>query len=218
MFPDFSALADPLILLGLIFTAAIILLVRSWRYALLALLLQYIFVALLLTTFLSFNVAIVRVVSGVFISIILFITMRQMEEADRRTRMDPTDPSLDRATARLYLPQIFHVDFPFRLIAVAFVTVSIVGASSSMSFLGIPAYVLFGSLWLISAGILVSVLSRDVARLGLGIMMFTSGFCILEMAIEASLFLYGLLNIADLLLALVVAHLVTLRIELGAMP
>ncbi len=218
MFPDFSALADPLILLGLIFTAAIILLVRSWRYALLALLLQYIFVALLLTTFLSFNVAIVRVVSGVFISIILFITMRQMEEADRRTRMDPTDPSLDRATARLYLPQIFHVDFSFRLIAVAFVTVSIVGASSSMSFLGIPAYVLFGSLWLISAGILVSVLSRDVARLGLGIMMFTSGFCILEMAIEASLFLYGLLNIADLLLALVVAHLVTLRIELGAMP
>ncbi len=218
MFPDFSPLADPLILLGLIFTAAIILLVRSWRYALLALLLQYIFVALLLTTFLSFNVAIVRVVSGVFISIILFITMRQMEEADRRTRMDPTDPSLDRATARLYLPQIFHVDFSFRLIAVAFVTVSIVGASSSMSFLGIPAYVLFGSLWLISAGILVSVLSRDVARLGLGIMMFTSGFCILEMAIEASLFLYGLLNIADLLLALVVAHLVTLRIELGAMP
>jgi hypothetical protein len=216
--PDFSALADPVILLGLIFTAAIILLVRSWRYALLALLLQYLFVGLLLMTFLSFNVAIVRVVSGVFISIILFITMRQMEEADRRTRMDPTDPSLDRATARLYLPRIFHVDFPFRLIAVAFVTVSIVGASSSMSFLGIPAYILFGSLWLISAGILVSVLSREVARLGLGIMMFMSGFCILEMAIEASLFLYGLLNIADLLLALVVAHLVTLRIELGAMP
>lgn len=218
MFPDLSSLSGPAILLGLIFTAAIILLIRSWRPALFALLLQYIFVALLLTTFVSVNVAIVRVVSGIFVSIILFITMRQMEEADRRTRMDPTDPSLDRATARLYLPRIFHVDFPFRLIAVAFVTVSIVGASSSMSFLGLPAHVLFGSLWLISAGILVSVLSRDVARLGLGILMFTSGFCILETAIEGSLFLYGLLNIADLLLALVVAHLVTLRIEIGAMP
>lgn len=218
MFPDLSSLIDPLILLGLIFTAAIILLIRSWRYALLALVLQYIFVALLLMTFVSLNVAIVRIVSGIFVSIILFITMRQMEEADRRKRMDPTDPSLDRATARLYLPQIFHVDFPFRLIAVAFVTVSIVGASSSMSFLGLPAHVLFGSLWLISAGILVSVLSRDVARLGLGILMFTSGFCILETAIEGSLFLYGLLNIADLLLALVVAHLVSLRIEIGAMP
>lgn len=218
MFPDLSSLSGPAILLGLIFTAAIILLIRSWRPALLALLFQYIFVALLLTTFVSVNVAIVRVVSGIFVSIILFITMRQMEEADRRTRMDPTDPSLDRATARLYLPRIFHVDFPFRLIAVAFVTVSIVGASSSMSFLGLPTHVLFGSLWLISAGILVSVLSRDVARLGLGILMFTSGFCILETAIEGSLFLYGLLNIADLLLALVVAHLVTLRIEIGAMP
>lgn len=218
MIPDLSSLSGPAILLGLIITAAIILLIRGWRVALVALLLQYIFVALLLTTFVSFNVAVVRLVSGIFVSIILFITMRQMEEADRRTRMDPTDASLDRATARLYLPQIFHVDFPFRLIAVAFVTVSIVGASSSMSFLGLPAHVLFGSLWLISAGILVSVLSRDVGRLGLGIMMFTSGFCVLETAIEGSLFLYGLLNIADLLLALVVAHLVTLRIEIGAMP
>ncbi len=215
---DLSSLTDPFTLLGLIFTAAVILLVRDWRAALLALLLQYVFVALLLTTFLSLNVIVVRVVSGIFVSIILFITIRQMEEADRRTRMDPTDASLDRATARLYLPQIFHVDFPFRVIAVAFVTVSIVGASSSMSFLGLPAHVLFGSLWLISAGILVSVLSRAVSRLGLGILMFTSGFCILETAIEGSLFLYGLLNIADLLLALVVAHLVTLRSEIGAMP
>ncbi len=218
MFPDLSSLSDPVILVSLIFTAAVILLIRDWRAALFALLLHYIFVAFLLTTFVSLNVAVVRVVSGIFVAIILFITMRQVEEADRNTRMDPNDPSLNRSTARLYLPQIFHVDFPFRLTAVSFVTVSIAGVTSSMSFLGLPMHVLFGSLWLISAGILVSVLSRDVARLGLGILLFTSGFCVLETAIEGSLFLYGLLNIADLLLALVVAHLATLRIELGAMP
>lgn len=212
------SLSEFSILIGLTLTAAIILLVRDWRKALAALVLQYLLAAFLLTTFVSFPVAVVRAVSGFFAAAIVWITMRQIEEADRLSRMDPNDATLDQATARLYLPQIFHVGFPFRLIAVAFVTVSIVGVTSSMSFLGLPAYILFGSLWLMSAGILVSVLSRDVPRLGFGILLFTSGFCILETAIEGSLFLYGLLNIADLLLALVVAHLASLRLEMGAMP
>ena len=213
-----SFLSEFAILMGLTLTAAVILLVRGWRIALAALVLQYLLTAFLLTTFVSFPVAIVRAASGFFAAAIVWITMRQVDEADRRTRMDPSDSSLDRATARLYVPQIFYVGFPFRLIAVAFVTVSIAGVTSSMSFLGLPQYILFGALWLMSAGILVSVLSRDVPRLGLGILLFTSGFCVLETAIEGSLFLYGLLNIADLLLALVIAHLASLRIEMGAMP
>ena len=65
-------------------------------------------------------------------------------------------------------------------------------------------------LWLIASGIIVAILSRDVLRLGLGILMFTSGFCILETATESSLLLYGLLNISDLLLALVIANLAAL--------
>lgn len=206
------------ILLGLTLTAAVILLVRGWRFALVALFLQYLLAAFLLTTFVSFSVAIVRAVSGFFAAAIVWITLRQTEQADRLSRMDPNDPMLLRAAARLYAPQIFHVGFPFRLIAVVFVTVSIAGITSSLSFLGLPAYILFGSLWLMAAGILVSVLSRDVPRVGFGILMFTSGFCILETAIEGSLFLYGLLNIADLLLALVMAHLASLRLEMGAMP
>ncbi len=54
------------------------------------------------------------------------------------------------------------------------------------------------------------MLSRDVLRLGLGILVFTGGFGILDTAIEGSLFLYGLINIADLLIAVVVSHLATL--------
>lgn len=206
------------ILLGLTLTASVILLVRRWQFALAALFVQYLLAAFLLTTFVSFQVAIVRAVSGFFAAANVWITLRQMEQADRLSRMDPNDPMLLRAAARLYAPQVFHVGFPFRLIAVVFVTVSIAGITSSLSFLGLPAYILFGSLWLMAAGILVSVLSRDVPRVGFGILMFTSGFCILETAIEGSLFLYGLLNIADLLLALVVAHLASLRLEMGAMP
>lgn len=210
-----SFLSEFSILLGLTLTASIILLVRGWRFALIALVLQYLLAAFLLTTFVSFPVAIVRAVSGFFAAAIVWITMRQVNEADRLSRMDPNDPMLLRAAARLYQPQIFHVGFPFRLIAVVFVTVSIAGITSSLSFLALPAHILFGSLWLMAAGILVSVLSRDVPRVGFGILLFTSGFCILETAIEGSLFLYGLLNIADLLLALVIAHLASLRLEMG---
>ncbi|MBI3741219.1 MAG: hypothetical protein HY257_05620, partial [Chloroflexi bacterium] len=45
---------------------------------------------------------------------------------------------------------------------------------------------------------------------GIGILVFTAGFGILQMAMEGSLFLYGLLNIADVFIALVIAHLVLL--------
>ena len=211
-----SSLSEFSILLGLTLTAAIILLVPGWRFALVALVLQYLLAAFLLTTFVSFPVAIVRAVSGFFAAAIVWITLRQAEQAERLSRMDPNDKMLLRAAARLYAPQIFHVGFPFRLIAVVFVTVSITGITASMSFLGLPAHILFGALWLMAAGILISVLSRDVPRVGFGILLFTSGFCILETAIEGSLFLYGLLNIADLLLALVVAHLASLRLEMGA--
>jgi hypothetical protein len=84
-----------------------------------------------------------------------------------------------------------------------------------MTLFGLSAYVLFSALWLMAIGLLVAMLSRDSLRLGIGILVFTSGFCIMDTAVESSLFLYGLLNITDLLIALVVAHLATLPSDAG---
>ncbi len=203
---DLQLVSGSVALVGLIITGASIVLVSDWRLALFALCFQYVLLMLLLATVVQFQVAAVRLFAGAMATIILYLTMRNRVERVRRAR--------DKETAEP-LPPVFIVEFPFRLIAVGLVVVAIIGFSSSMTFLDLPSNLLFGSLWLIAMGLLVAMVSRDALRLGLGILVFTGGFSILDTAIERSLLLYGVLNIADLLIALVVSHLATLRNEPG---
>ena len=209
--PDFQTLSTAIILISLVITASFVILIPDWRLALYALAAQYVVVATLIANLVPLPLAIVRVISGGLALMILYFTARQKLETVRREYEQATDDDERDAIAQRASRKLFVVGFPFRLFALALVVVGIIGIVSSMSFLGLTQDVLFGAVWLMMAGILVSVLSRDVLRLGLGILIFTSGFCILETATEESLLLYGLLNISDLLIALVVAH-------LGALP
>jgi len=211
--PDLSFLYEIDLLVGLVFAAALIVLVADWRVALYALTAQYLLTGLLLSQMIQPPAAISRVFSGALAVVILFITLRRLTE-ERRAALTPPDgePPVDWIE-RLYRPEVFVVGFPFRFFALALVAVGIIGIASSMTFLGLSAYVLVSGLWLIAAGILVAIVSRNVLRLGLGILLFTNGFCVLQSGIEPSLFLYGLLTISDLLLAVVVSHLATVTQE-----
>ncbi len=202
--PDLPAIASANLFAGLILSAAIVVLVADWRTALYALVAQYILSAILLTALLPAPLAIVRVISGALATLMLYFTLRRIA-VERRAQAAQNGAAQP--------PPVFIVGLAFRLFALALVIVSNIGIASSMTFLSLPAEILFSGLWLISVGILVAILSHDMLRLGLGILMFTSGFCILETATEASLLLYGLLNLADLLLALVIAHLGVIPIE-----
>jgi hypothetical protein len=210
-FPDLQAISTASILVGLIVTAAFIVLISDWRCALFALLAQYVLAAAWLAAWVPFPIAVVRALSGALAMLILYLTLRQKAEEYRRACQEAEDDAARAVIERLYRQQVFMVGFPFRLFALALVAVAIIGIASSMTFLGLAPDILFSGVWLIAAGVLVAILSRDVLRLGLGILMFTGGVCLLETATEESLLLYGLLNIADLLLALVIAH-------LGALP
>jgi hypothetical protein len=205
--PDLQTISGANILIGLVVTAAFVVLIADWRLALYALTAQYVLSAILLVAMIPPAIAVVRAISGALAMAILYLTLRHAADERRRTQVAAGE------MARQY--QVFVVGFPFRLFALALVAVTIIGIASSMTFLSLPADVLFSSLWLISAGVLVAILSRDVLRLGLGILMFTGGFCILETATEGGLLLYGLLNISDLLLVLVIAHLGALPMEEG---
>lgn len=205
--PDLGIVTQFVVLAGLVFTASLIILIADWRLALFALAVQYVLAAVLLTQTVSASFAIVRAFSGAVAAIILYITWHRLT-AQRLAALIALDgePPV-AAIARLYRPAVYVVGMVFRLLALALVALGMIGISSSMSFLGVAPNLLFGGLWLVATGILVAILSHDILRLGLGILLFTSGFCILESAAEGSLFVYGLLNVSDLLLAVVVAHL-----------
>lgn len=208
---DFQTFSTVLVLIGLVITVAFVVLIPDWRLAIYALAAQYMIVAALLMNAVPWQLAVVRIISGAIALMILYFTAREkLEEYRRALRSAQDDVARDDLVYR-YRHSLFVVGFPFRLFALALVAVGIIGLVSSMSFLGLTPDQLFSGIWLITSGILVAILSRDVLRFGLGILIFTSGFIILETAAEESLLLYGLLNISDLLIALVIAH-------LGALP
>ena len=184
------------ILVCLLITASTIILVADWRITLFALIVQYLVLAFFLSRLLLPAVATVRMVSGGLVGLILLLTVRGL----------PRDAST--VPPRLLAPSV-----GFRLLVILLATIAILSLTSSTTFLGLPAHVLFGSIWLMIAGLLAAMLAHEAMPFGLGILAFTAGFSLLETAIEGSLFLYGLLNIADLLIALVVAHLATLPPE-----
>jgi hypothetical protein len=204
---DLSFLSGAGVLVGLVLTAACIALIADWRLALFALAFEYVLLGLLLTSLVQPAVATVRIIAGGMAASILYVTMWQRADKLRREMHPPGSSVVIPPEAP---PQVFIVGFPFRLFAVALVAVAIIGFASSMTFLSLPGFVLFSSLWLMAIGLLISMLSHDALRLGLGILVFTGGFGVLDTAIESSFFLYGLLNVADLVIAVVVAHLATL--------
>lgn len=212
---DLQFLSGSNVLIGLIITAALVVLIADWRLALFALAIQYVLLGLLLMSLVSPGVAIVRTIAGGLAATILYLTMRRRAAEERAAILYAEAAGSEADVAAVRVP-VFIVGWPFRFFAVALVAVAIIGFSSSMSLLGLPPYVLFSSLWLMAIGVLIAMLSRDVLRLGLGILAFTGGFSILDTALENSLFLYGLLNVADLLIALGVAHLASLSSEAAA--
>lgn len=205
---DFQTFSSATILGGLIITAAFIVLIPDWRLALFALIVQYLVAATLLVELVPFQIALVRLLSGMLALLILYFTLRQKSE-----RLRHALTASDDATIRPEHYTVFVVGLPFRFFALALVAIGILGITTSLSFLGVSGNVLFSGMWLITAGILVAILSRDVLRLGMGILMLTCGFSILETATESSLLLFGLLNISDLLIALVIAHLGVLPVR-----
>jgi len=205
---DFQTFSLMVILTGFVITAAFIVLIPDWRLALFALIVQYIVAAALLVELVPFQIAIVRALSGMLALLMLYLTLRQKSERLHRMLATQDNPATSPAQSA-----VFVVGLPFRLFALALVAVGVIGIASSLSFLGITTAVLFSGMWLMTAGILVAILSRDVLRLGMGILMFTCGFSILETATESSLLLFGLLNISDLLIALVIAHLGVLPVR-----
>jgi hypothetical protein len=213
-FVNLQLLSGSGVLIGLIVTAASVVLIADWRFAVLELAIQYVLLGILLTRLVHPSVALVRVIAGGMVASILYLSMRHRAQ-DWRAALIAAENGDMEALAALEPPQVFIVGFPFRFFAVALVAVTIIGLASSMTLFGLPANIFFSSLWLMAIGLLVAMLSRDALRLGLGILVFTGGFTILDTAIESSLFLYGMLNIADLLIALVVAHLANLPSEPG---
>ncbi|OQY84487.1 MAG: hypothetical protein B6D41_15650 [Chloroflexi bacterium UTCFX4] len=187
--------------LGLLLAVGIVVLVSDWRVSLVALAAQYVLVAILLSTLIPLQIAAVRMIAGGLVALMFYITARRVQPARRRQREMPSPE------ARVLTPRaIFWTNFPFRLIGLALVAVGVITASDQFVLLNAPLLFWVTGLWLAMGGLLTIALTRDALKLGMGLLFFTSGFGIIYLSIDNSLVIYALLVIADLVIALAIAH------------
>ncbi len=196
--PEIENFSQVALLFLLLLTASAIMLAERARITLSVLLAQYLVLTLYLAQLVLPSVAVVRLLSGSLVVWILLITARQVNQSESQLQ-----------------PRVHAPSAAFRLLATLFAAICLWAITASTPLLGLAPPTLFASLWLMVTGLLIAILTRESLRFGIGIIIFSSGFALLETALEGSLFLYGLLNIADVLIALLVAHLAILSPEVA---
>ncbi|TAH49803.1 MAG: hypothetical protein EYC68_16380 [Chloroflexota bacterium] len=190
---------------GLVLVVAVVVLVSDWRVSLLALAVQYVLVAILLSTLIPLQIATVRMIAGGLVALMFYITARRTQPRRRKQRAQgeaPPTESVDDVLPR----GVFWTNLPFRLIGLALVSLSVIVISSQFVLLNAPLLFWVTGLWLAAGGLLTVALTRDALKLGMGLLFFTSGFGIIYLSIDNSLLVYALLVISDLVIALAISH------------
>lgn len=184
------------LLLIVTWATLLLVVVRRWRIALLALQLHYLALGGLILESGPTALAGLRILIGGFISVILLLTARRTEH-DRVTVSRPT-PNRQ-----------WMAEFVLRAAACGLVAIGVFGSPLGARFPSLPAELVQASVWLMAMGTIVVFVSRAPLWFGIGGLAIASGVATLYTALDSRLVTAGLLAIGELGLALVIAVAVT---------
>ncbi len=219
-------------LLGLLLTAAVILVVRDWRLLILALLTQYILVGWTLSRLIRPDVAAVKVMIGSFICLVLFLSVRQVRVAfSPTTALDLAPPTQHNKFVNWWMnfstalgPLIFGrnrhrglaaTGFVFRCFAALLMMFVAFLLGQTLSLPGLAIDVAIAVFWLLLAGLTLLILNEDPLKVGLGLFTLFTGFDLFYATLETSFLMAGLWGAVNLLIALVIGYLLVVK---GATP
>ncbi len=214
------------VLLGLFLTAGLILVIRDWRFLILALLGQYILAGLILSRLIRPDIAIIQVLIGAFICPILFLSARQVS-----TPLSPTSPlheppplpsrswmvnrwrQLTAVVMPILVGQQRQADstphgFVFRLLVALLMFLVATTLSRTLLLPGLSIEITAAVYWLILAGLATLILTEEPMKVGLGLFTTFIGFNLFYLTRENSLLVIGLWGAINLLLALVIGYLI----------
>ena len=190
--------------LGLVATASVIAIVCDWRFALWALLVQYVLVGILHLRMLSPELALIKVFVGVLICPMLYWAARWVE-SDRAHRAEIE--RRDKATREGAVPlpplpwPIQTTNWQFRLLAILLLSLVLYGVSLSLPLPGIAVDVAPASLWLALIGLFILVLTSEPLPAGMGLLTMVSGFGLYYDVTSPGLASIGVLATIDLTMA-----------------
>jgi hypothetical protein len=206
LFLRLSALSYVELTLGLLITGSVILVLEEWRLNLWALAAQYVLVGLLLVRVLPLRVALVKVMIGAMVCLILYLTVRR-QRWGREAATAHVHGEAEGAEG-----DAFSMNLWFRLAVALLAAMTTYALGSRYPFVQQPPGISQASYWLVIAGLLCVVLTRDPFKVGLGLVTFQSGFGILLATFEKSLSVAALVGVVTILIALAISYLTAAQI------
>ena len=209
---------EPAVLILLV-TSTLIAIFWDWRLALFALIIQYLVAGLLFVDLLDPRLAIIKVLVGMFVCLILYMTARQV-----RYGHIPRDLSPEEA-ARIYDNQkkvslgrlTVSREFVVRTVTAVLsaIIIIIVTRQTTLALPGIPddlPHVNQAVLMLMGMGVIGIVVSRDPLQAGMSLFTFLTGFELYYAALEQSVAMLVALAALNFALALAVSYLSQARL------
>lgn len=208
---------SPAVLIVLV-TATLIALFWDWRLALLALIVQYLAAGLLFTDLLDPRLSIIKILVGMFVCLILYMTARQINYG--RTPYGFTTEEMARLemTSKRYPIGRWTIsrDFALRIIATVLALLLIVSITrlSTFHLPGVPdelPHINTAILILMGLGLVGLAASRDPLPAGMGLFTFLTGFELYYAALDQSIAMLVALAALNLAVALAIAYLAQAR-------
>lgn len=195
-------------------TAALILIVRDWRLSVLFLTLQYLIVGFLFADVLLPHLAFMKVLVGLFVCLIFYITARQVNWGRLPEDVTP-DEAIQLRKERFvrFGTLVLPTDTPFRVFLALMLCLVVWASSHRSDYLlpAVPEHFQIAVLALTSLGLVSLCLSSEPLMAGLGLLTFLTGFELFYSALEQSVAMLGLLGVVNLTVTLVIAYLTQAR-------
>ena len=208
---------SPAVMIVLV-TASLIALFWDWRLALLALTIQYLAVTLLFADLLDPRLAIVKLLVGMFVGLILYMTARQVHYGQIPDDLTAEEFARIKQENKRYPVWRWTVsrDFVIRAVAttLAILLIFFLTQLSSFRLPGVPEelpHINRAILILMSLGLVGVAASRDPIPAGMGLFTFLTGFELYYAAMDQSIAMLAALAALNLAIALAIAYLAQAR-------
>lgn len=201
-------------------TAGLLLILRDWRWSLLFLAIQYLIVGLLFVDVLMPHLAFIKVLVGLFICLILYITARQVNWGKLPEDVTGEEAIQIRRERFVRLGTlVLPTDTPVRVFLALIVGLAVWAMAQGTGHLlpGVPGHFHLAVLALVGLGLVMLSLTSEPLMAGLGLLTFMTGAELFYSALDQSVAMLGLLGVANLTVALVIAYLTQARHDYRAL-
>lgn len=194
-----SVLGEQPAAIGILITALVIVVVHDWRWSLLALTVQYILTGWLLTGVLEPQVAMLKILVGLIIGLVLYITARQTDT--RRAARNETVVTAGRV--------IVPISLAFRLLIglLAGIVILNLTDNGTLALPELAPHINLAAVGLMAMGLLAVGLTDEPLKAGMGLLTTLAGFELFYHSLEQAITVIGFLIGIDFLVAIITAYL-----------